>query len=60
MSAEKVKIDTSLIPEHTRMRMLDIIYPATVEYFHQPGVEEQYQQWLNARAAKPTGKEMSM
>ncbi len=55
---DKVKIDTSLIPDHVRMRMLDIIYPATIEYFRQPGVEEKYQEWLKKRAAKAVGKEV--
>lgn len=47
----QVKIDTSQIPESVRMTMLDIIYPAVIEYFKQPGVEEKYQQWLREREA---------
>lgn len=49
---EKVKIDTSQIPESIRMGMLDIIYPAVVAFFKQPGVEEDYQRWLKERAGK--------
>lgn len=49
---EKVKIDTSQIPEAVRMTMLDIIYAATVEYFKQPGVEEKFEQWKKEREAK--------
>lgn len=45
----QVKIDTSQIPESVRMTMLDIIYPAVIEYFKQPGVEEKYQAWLRER-----------
>lgn len=47
----QVKIDTSQIPESVRMTMLDIIYPAVIEYFKQPGVEEKYQEWLRDREA---------
>lgn len=49
---EKVKIDTSQIPEAVRMTMLDIIYDATVEYFKRPGVEEKFEQWKKGREAK--------
>lgn len=52
----QVKIDTSQIPEAVRMTMLDIIYPAVVEYFKQPGVEEKYQQWLRDREARADRK----
>lgn len=53
---ERVKIDTSQIPESVRMTMLDIIYPAVIEYFKQPGVEEKYQEWLREREAHAGSK----
>ena len=45
-------IDTSNIPEHVRLELLSIAYDATIEYFKQPGVEEEFQRWRAAKEAE--------
>ena len=45
-------IDTSKIPEHVRLELLSIAYDATIEYFKQPGVEEEFQRWRAAKEAE--------
>lgn len=49
---ERVKLDTSQIPESVRMGLLDVIYAETVKYFQQPGVQERFEQWKKEREAK--------
>lgn len=48
----KVKIDFSQIPEYQRKQLAEFALEATREYFAQPGVEEQYREWLKARQQK--------
>ena len=48
---EELCIDTSQIPEHVRLELLEMTIELTKEYFKQPWGEEKYQRWLKERNA---------
>lgn len=48
----QIEIDVTQIPEYVRTDLLSTIHKATIEYFEQPGVQEEYEVWLKTRQQK--------
>ena len=47
--ADTIKIDVTLIPNHVRDNMLSQLEQIVLDFFKQPGVREEYQEWLRNR-----------
>lgn len=51
VAEEKVSVDLDIIPAYVRPYLLSSVVDAVTEYFGQPGVQEKYERWLEARKA---------
>lgn len=51
VAEEKVAVDLDMIPAYVRPYLLSSVVDAVIEYFGQPGVQEKYERWLEARKA---------
>lgn len=51
VTEKKVAVDLDMIPAYVRPYLLSSVVDAVIEYFHQPGVQEKYERWLEAKKA---------
>ena len=49
---DSIEVDMSLIPEHHIEALVAPLYENVVSYFQQPGVQERFDKWREARISK--------
>ena len=52
----QIEIDTSQIPDCHRFSLLAVVFEEIDDYFKQPGVEEEFQEWLKEERVKQAAK----